>query len=405
MRHRDPAAASASATVAGRTVLAATAGAHGMAELRMRFPIAARRLDESVVLGAVVDARAATLRDRLRALGASVSATSDVDWLHVAVTVVVDELDATLDAVVDVLDGDPDPGLVQAAAEHTAAMLVHARRDLGVAADEATNVAIYGAQHPYAHRPEPAAVATLEPEALREALRAALEAPGAIAVLVGDAPAQLLVDALAVRLARMPTTASAPSSRAARQPFPVRAEVVEVPHAHGAQLRLAWPAPTPGHRDLPVVELLVAALGGGSGSRLFREVRERRGLAYGVRARVVHAAAASAVLVSTSARVGQADAALVAVEETVAGLAAARWKDDELRRLAGRLVAARAMTVATPAGRAEHLAAAAARGEAAFAADDARVRAFADVTPARMARVAQETFVAGPRVCVVARGA
>ncbi|MBU1126111.1 MAG: pitrilysin family protein [Patescibacteria group bacterium] len=52
------------------------------------------------------------------------------------------------------------------------------------------------------------------------------------------------------------------------------------------QLAFGFPAPPRGHKDIPALQLLASILGGSMSSRLFIEVRERRGLCYMLRSSI-----------------------------------------------------------------------------------------------------------------------
>ena len=83
--------------------------------------------------------------------------------------------------------------------------------------------------------------------------------------------------------------------------------------------------------------VLNAALGGGTSSRLFQEVRERRGLAYSVYSFASHHADAGLVGVSLGCLPGKLDDALATVRGELAKVAADGITDDELERGKGQL--------------------------------------------------------------------
>jgi predicted Zn-dependent peptidase len=83
--------------------------------------------------------------------------------------------------------------------------------------------------------------------------------------------------------------------------------------------------------------VLNAALGGGTSSRLFQEVRERRGLAYSVYAFASHHADAGLVGVSLGCLPGKLDDALTTVRGELAKVAGGGITDEELERGKGQL--------------------------------------------------------------------
>jgi predicted Zn-dependent peptidase len=83
--------------------------------------------------------------------------------------------------------------------------------------------------------------------------------------------------------------------------------------------------------------VLNAALGGGPSSRLFQEVRERRGLAYSVYSYASHHADAGSFCVSAGCLPGKLDDVLRVVRSELASMAEDGIDEDELRRGKGQL--------------------------------------------------------------------
>ena len=83
--------------------------------------------------------------------------------------------------------------------------------------------------------------------------------------------------------------------------------------------------------------VLNAALGGGPSSRLFQEVRERRGLAYSVYSYASHHADAGTFCVGAGCLPGKLDELLRVIRAELASLAEHGISDDELRRGKGQL--------------------------------------------------------------------
>lgn len=392
-----------------RWVQACRAGTHGMAEVRLRFPLDARHGWVSPVMAPLLSARAAEGGRDLRRLGVDMMATSDVDALYLAVGAPVATLTEALRAVVGILaqrEGDP-ARMISTVSERQAHMLALARGDAAIVADEAANEVIYGPEHPYGRRHDPAAVARVPAGEVLTALDQTAGSAELLAVVAGDAPEGDLADAVADGLRGLDVREGPREPAPAVPPFPTASRHLVHPGQPGAQVRLVWPAPALARPESPQLRLLVAALGGGSPSALFREVRESRGLCYGIRARLVHAAAASACIVSTSTRSEDAHKALQVIAETTERFVTDLPGPEVFGRWAERLASAGAMTAVTPAGRAEQMLAA--WGPEAGGA----VACAAGATPEpvrtepwgtdRMASLARETFIASPRVDVTVR--
>jgi predicted Zn-dependent peptidase len=83
--------------------------------------------------------------------------------------------------------------------------------------------------------------------------------------------------------------------------------------------------------------VLNAAFGGGPSSRLFQEIREKRGLAYSVYSFPVHYADAGAFCVGAGCLPGKLDGLLSAVRTELGRLADEGITEEELRRGQGQL--------------------------------------------------------------------
>lgn len=68
------------------------------------------------------------------------------------------------------------------------------------------------------------------------------------------------------------------------------------------RLRMVWPAPRIGDDDYAAASLLSYTLGGGFGSRLMEEIREQKGLTYGINAYLMGMQKAGRLVVSTAAQ-------------------------------------------------------------------------------------------------------
>jgi predicted Zn-dependent peptidase len=139
---------------------------------------------------------------------------------------------------------------------------------------------LYG-PHPYA-KPALGRPATVE-RADREVLLAHhhrhYRAPRMIVSVSGDVPAADAIAEVARLFADAPG-APAPPEAVPGAPGPSGGRAV-VPHpAAQSQVLIGFLAPPVGHPDYPAMKVLASALGGGMSSRLFTELRDRRGLAY-----------------------------------------------------------------------------------------------------------------------------
>jgi predicted Zn-dependent peptidase len=129
-------------------------------------------------------------------------------------------------------------------------------------------------------------------------------APNLLISAAGAVEADALLDLLRPVLDRLPGGApeDAPDM-GAPQPF-----ILNVPRRDLQQtsLVLGFPGPHHRHRDRVASNLLAHILGGGMSSRLFMELRERRGLCYSVGSYLTHYTGTGALQISASCAPGHA---------------------------------------------------------------------------------------------------
>jgi predicted Zn-dependent peptidase len=109
------------------------------------------------------------------------------------------------------------------------------------------------------------------------------------------------------------------------------------------------------HGGAPALSLFVHALGGGTSSRLFQELREERGLAYSIYAWNQAFADVGLVGIGCAAERPRAAEAVQLARDVLAGTAET-LSEHELRRARAQIVAGLLMAVETPQGRSDQLA-------------------------------------------------
>jgi len=120
-----------------------------------------------------------------------------------------------------------------------------------------------------------------------------------------------------------------------------------------------WCLGLPGLRSAdpgaPALSIFVQALGGGTSSRLFQELREERGLAYSIYAWAQGFADTGLVGIGCAAERARA-AESIALAREVLGQAAETLTEPEVQRARAQIEAGLLMSQETPQGRADHLA-------------------------------------------------
>lgn len=106
---------------------------------------------------------------------------------------------------------------------------------------------------------------------------------------------------------------------------------------------------------LPALSIFIQALGGGTSSRLFQELREERGLAYSVSAWAQAYADAGIVAISCAADRNRAVESMHLAREVLADIVETLG-EPEVNRAQAQLEAGLLMALETPQGRADHMA-------------------------------------------------
>ena len=108
---------------------------------------------------------------------------------------------------------------------------------------------------------------------------------------------------------------------------------IDLPDSRQAAVSIAIPAIMRSHPDYELLRLAVTGLGGYFGSRLNTELREERGLTYGVSAALVGSLDGAFMSVATECRRDAADEAVEAIEAEIARFVSEPPHGDELKRL------------------------------------------------------------------------
>ncbi|MCB1065360.1 MAG: insulinase family protein, partial [Verrucomicrobiae bacterium] len=122
-----------------------------------------------------------------------------------------------------------------------------------------------------------------------------------------------------------------------------------------SRAEIAWHIPDVSHPDMPVLDLLATIAGGGRSSRLYREVRERRGLAHSVSTYAYTPAHAGLFILSADTEPEKRDEALGASLECLKKLAVDGPEIGELETAMNQSLSAQFRTLVTINGQASDM--------------------------------------------------
>ncbi len=284
---------------------------------------------------------AETLAMYLETLGGVYNAGADQDVTAIIASVPADELEAALRAVVDITTNPLlEPRVLRVerrrlAGQFRAATAVPSSR----AGDLADKLLWPESAEGRTSQEMARAIPHLDREALAALHRDRFRAgSAALAIATPDDLASALDMAEAI-------VASWPGGKADPAPPPAlgaeRVAAASMP-ADLAYLSLAAPAVPRGHPDANGLNLAAVVLGGGATSRLFVEVREKRGLCYGIGCRYVAQANAGALRIEAGVPADRLDDAINAILEQLQDLATA-GNDEEVAKARALLLGHLAM--------------------------------------------------------------
>ena len=270
------------------------------------------------------------IADEVAFYGASLDCDAGFDRSTLTLYCLTRHLPALLPLVLDVLrhPAFPEDELAQLKTRTVQNVRVE-RQKTSFLASERFNELLFGAETPYGRAFDAEGYQALTAAEAADFHRAAYSFANVEVFLCGDVAAERAAVAAAFSHeadgGTPPADAAAPAAPAAAAI--ATADRVVVPGSLQASLRLGRAWPTPHHPDTHRLKLLVSVLGGYFGSRLMRNIREDKGLTYGIYASVAPREQGAALVIGTDVKGESADVAVREIEH-------------ELRRLQNELIPA-----------------------------------------------------------------
>jgi predicted Zn-dependent peptidase len=257
--------------------------------------------------------RSATdISDALGAIGASLSAGASMDAASLSASGLSRHLDPLLEIFADVLLAPTFPKADFARVQDTRLVTLVQQRDQPGAVASKAFTDVYWGGHPYGHwliGTEKSVKATTREDLAR--FHARWWKPGrAELVVVGDISQAELRAKLEKALARWKGAAPAVKPFPAPRAAALRTVLIEKADAPQAYLVLGMPGLKRSSPDYVPTQIALHVLGGGSASRLFRNLREEKGLTYGVYAMGDARKLAGVTVVAGSVKADQTGVAL-----------------------------------------------------------------------------------------------
>jgi zinc protease len=223
-----------------------------------------------------------------------------------------------------------DPVPLNRIRDQILAGIIASAQDPSTKGEIAWRQAIYG-DHPYARPDEGTAetLASISPDDVRTLHRKLFSRANLVVGVVGAIDAETVGRRLDELFAALPAEPDlVPIARA----DPKLAQTIDVPSdLPQTTLQLAWPGIERDDPQFFAAYLMNHILGGGTfSSRLFEEVREKRGLTYGISSGLSNRDHSSALVIGTSTRADRAAETLALIRSEVARMAAEGPTEAEL---------------------------------------------------------------------------
>ena len=219
----------------------------------------------------------------------------------------------------------------------------------GTVASRAYTEAVYGG-HPYSQRATPATLQRIQVADMQQFHRSMFQACRAKVSVVGALnrqQADTLVTQLLARLPKDDGKGCAPQASVPQVPALQAAQEIRIPFA-SAQAQVLIGQPGIQRNDPDFLALLVGDHilgGGGLVSRLMEEVREKRGLTYGISSSFAPGLHAGAFTISLQTRPDQAEQARQVAQQTLAKFVTEGPTEQELRDAKDNLIGSFALRI------------------------------------------------------------
>jgi zinc protease len=230
---------------------------------------------------------AVKISDDLGFIGASLSAGAGFDSASLSGSVLASHLPELLELFADVLVNPTFPQADFARVQDSRLVSLMQQRDVPGAVAAKAFASLYWGDHPYGHwllGTEQSVKATTR-EDLASYHAARWKPGGSELVVVGDVTEADLKAKLEKALAGWKGTALLPVRSAVAPPGRLKTVLIEKRGAPQAFVMMGMPGLQRSSSDYVAAEVAFQVLGGGTASRLFRDLREKEGYTYGIYAR------------------------------------------------------------------------------------------------------------------------
>jgi zinc protease len=294
--------------------------------------------------------------------GGSIGAEADDDFLRVTISALADNLPRTMAMLADVVEHPTFPASeLELARTRELSALQLALSEPGAVADRIFRRAVYGT-HPYGRSATPATIRAVTRDDVLAFARAHVRPGRALLVVAGDVqPAQ--VRRLAAGDFASWHGATTPPVLPAVAELP-RREIILVnkPGSVQSNILAGFPFISPGDPAVYPLTVMNQVLGGGTDSRLFAILRERKGWTYGAYSHFTHPRGVGTFVANAEVRTAVTDSAVAELLHQLERIRTQPPADSEITAAKDYLVGSFPLTIQTPEQIANAVASARLRG-------------------------------------------
>ena len=288
------------------------------------------------------------LAAQVEGAGGSIGAYADDDFLRITISTLAENLPRAIADLADVVEHATVPGTeLELARTRELSALQLALSEPGAIAQRIFSREVYG-DHPYGRSETPASVRAVTREDVLAFCQAHVRPGGALLVIAGD------VDPAAARRLAAGAFAAWRGSAApvAFPPVPTPAAtgivLVNKPGAVQSNILAGFPFITPRDPAVYPLTLMNQILGGGTDSRLFQILRERKGWTYGAYSRFTRPKGTGAFLANADVRTPVTDSAVAELMRQLDRIRDEVPADSEITAAKDYLVGSFPLTLQTP---------------------------------------------------------
>ena len=364
----------------------------GGGKLDQQFPMQAQ-LAAELTLEGTADLTAEQLAEKFDYFGAWKSVQANAENTEFNISALTANVDRVVPLIVDCLRRPAMPaGRLELSKRSLASQLATQEQQVKYRALQEIKRLLYGDRNPLAAKAEPDQVLAVGTDSLLPFHRRHCIPAGAVAILAGHLDDRLIATFERELSAWDCDLSTPPPAPWQTQAPDCRQTHVDMAHTVQTAIMMALPAPRQDHPDHLKFKVLETVLGGYFGSRLNKNIREEKGLTYGIRANIIGCRHQSNLLISTECHAQATEQVIEQIKLELRRLCEEPIPDDELTTVKQYIISCLAAVLDTPFSIADHIGQVV-TGHLSHNRFNDKLRTYSDVTAAELQSLARRYFL------------